>query len=189
MGKLIFGMLAAAVSVSARSDAASISTVYDMNRMLNEPHPMADEYGTRWAPPPSSGYGAPLQVPSTQAFRPIAPIPSTSSAPVPSASSPTLAPVPPLPPSIPTPTLRPAPIPVSADPAPPPAAAPKPTVNPAPPLASSPKTKSGPATQDPGGEPALELSPRLSLDTGGLDVDVVKTAPPLPPPDLPGPGK
>jgi hypothetical protein len=37
--------------------------------------------------------------------------------------------------------------------------------------------------------PVLEISPRFSIGTGGLDVDVVKTAPPPPPPVLPDPGK
>ena len=189
VGKLFLVMLAAAVSVSVRSSADSISTVYDMNRMLNEPHPMADEYGTRWTPPPISGHGAPPRAPSTPAPRPIAPMPSTSGAMAPVPSTPPPA----LPPYIPTPVL----VPTSAEPAPSPAAAPKPAVNtvtsevrPMPrPMPSPPKIESAPMAQGPEDVPVLELSPRLSIDTGGLDVDVVKTAPPPPPPVLPDPGK
>jgi hypothetical protein len=109
-GKLFFGILAVAVAVPALSDAASISTVYDMNRMLNEPHPMTNEYGTRWAPPPTPGYGAPPQA-----------LPPASPALIPPASTLPLAPPPSLPPYIPTPVL--VPVPASAEPAPPPAAA------------------------------------------------------------------
>ncbi|MBI2586350.1 MAG: hypothetical protein HYW28_10870, partial [Rhodospirillales bacterium] len=32
------------------ASAASIDSTYDMERMLNEPHPLANEYGTRWRP-------------------------------------------------------------------------------------------------------------------------------------------
>lgn len=170
MEKLFFAMLTAAMSVSAHAFAASISTAYDMNRMLNEPHPMANEYGTRWAPPPTSGYSAPPQGSSAPAPRLIAPMPYSSAAPAPTAASPALAPHPPLPPSMPAPAQ--APTPISADPAPLPAAAPKPVV-----------------TAAPVDVRVLKLSPRLSIDTGGLDVDVVKTAPPPPPPVLPDPGK
>jgi len=34
------------------ASAASIDTAYDMERMLNEPHPLARDYGTRWRPAP-----------------------------------------------------------------------------------------------------------------------------------------
>ena len=69
---LVVAMLGGLVSVSAH--AASINSVYDMNRMLSEPHPLAGQYGTRWnpavpaapmtapgAPPPGSP--APLMAP------------------------------------------------------------------------------------------------------------------------------
>ncbi len=50
-------MLGALASVGAH--AASINSIYDMDRMLSEPHPLAGQYGTRWnpatvAPPPMS---------------------------------------------------------------------------------------------------------------------------------------
>ena len=53
-------MLGAVASSGAH--AASINSVYDMNRMLNEPHPLAHQYGTRWnpatvAPPPMAAPG------------------------------------------------------------------------------------------------------------------------------------
>ncbi len=184
-GKLIFWALAAAMPVTAGSNAASISTAYDMNRMLNEPHPMADQYGTRWAPAPASGYGAPTQAPTAPAPRPITPMPFTSSAPVPSVSSPVLALPPPLPPYIPTPT----PVPVSVEPAPPPAADPKPEVTPVAPLISPLFPDPSPKARVEETVPVLELSPYLSIDTGGLEVDMANTAPPPPPPVLPDPGK
>ncbi|MBT7942695.1 MAG: hypothetical protein HN719_04980 [Alphaproteobacteria bacterium] len=56
--------------------------------------------------------------------------------------------------------------------------APLPAADPKPVVASTPMS----------GAPKVELLPRLSIDTGGLDVDVVKTAPPPPPPDFPAPG-
>jgi hypothetical protein len=175
-GKLFFGILAVAVAVPALSDAASISTVYDMNRMLNEPHPMANEYGTRWAPPPTPGYGAPPQA-----------LPPASPALIPPASTLPLAPPPSLPPYIPTPVL--VPVPASAEPAPPPAADLKPAVSTVTPLPYPPEPETAPVPQGSVDMPVLEISPRLSIGTGGLDVDVVKTAPPPPPPVLPDPGK
>ena len=53
----VVAMLGALASVSAHG--ASINSIYDMNRMLSEPHPLAGQYGTRWkpaivAPPPMS---------------------------------------------------------------------------------------------------------------------------------------
>ncbi|NQV83003.1 MAG: hypothetical protein HQ494_04205 [Rhodospirillales bacterium] len=157
-GKLFYVMLAAVASVSPRAHAASISTVYDMDRMLSELHPMANEYGTRWTQPPSQGLAAPLPEPLSLVPQTVAPIPSSSSLP--------LAPLPQLPPSM-------SPPPIAAASAPSPAAAPKPVVSPVP-ISVAPK---------------LELLPRLSIDTSGLDVDVVKTAPPPPPPDFPAPVK
>jgi len=41
------GLIGAAVSTV---QAQSISTVYDMSRMLNEPHPLAAQMGTQWRP-------------------------------------------------------------------------------------------------------------------------------------------
>ena len=53
----VVAMFGALASVSAH--AASINSIYDMDRMLSEPHPLAGQYGTRWnpatvAPPPMS---------------------------------------------------------------------------------------------------------------------------------------
>ncbi|PPR59821.1 MAG: hypothetical protein CFH04_01923, partial [Alphaproteobacteria bacterium MarineAlpha3_Bin3] len=58
----VVAMLGALASVSAH--AASINSIYDMDRMLSEPHPLAGQYGTRWnpatiAPPPMSPEAAP----------------------------------------------------------------------------------------------------------------------------------
>ncbi len=68
----VVAMLGALASVGAH--AASINSIYDMDRMLSEPHPLAGQYGTRWkpavpaapeafpgAPPPGSP--APLMAP------------------------------------------------------------------------------------------------------------------------------
>ncbi|MCH7865763.1 MAG: hypothetical protein IIC56_11195, partial [Proteobacteria bacterium] len=35
---------------SGTAGAASISSLYDLDRMLFEPHPLAHQYGTRWNP-------------------------------------------------------------------------------------------------------------------------------------------
>jgi hypothetical protein len=37
-------------ALNGGANAQSISTVYDMTRMLNEPHPLASQMGTRWQP-------------------------------------------------------------------------------------------------------------------------------------------
>jgi len=153
-------LLFAVVAMSARSDAASISTVYDMDRMLFEPHPMADEYGTRWTAPPTPPPLSPVPLP-------MAPMPGNSASPAPSASSPGLAP-PPLLPALPR-GAAPAPV-FSLPPADPPG------------------TLSTPAAESAGEVPEMVLSPRLSIDTGGLDVKAVKTASPPPPPEMPAPG-
>ena len=44
----VVAMLGALASVSVH--AASINSIYDMDRMLSEPHPLAGQYGTRWNP-------------------------------------------------------------------------------------------------------------------------------------------
>ncbi|HEX9570130.1 MAG TPA: acyloxyacyl hydrolase [Rhodospirillales bacterium] len=81
------------------ASAASIDSAYDMERMLNEPHPLANEYGTRWRP-------APVQ--------PRAPLP-----PRPIAAPPVMAPALTQPVAIPPPAMLP-----TVAPAAPPAAAP-----------------------------------------------------------------
>ncbi|MBC8339669.1 MAG: hypothetical protein ISR51_05535 [Rhodospirillales bacterium] len=172
-GRLFLGMLAAAVLVPGASGADSINTVYDMDRMLFEPHPMASEYGTRWTGPPSAA-GVPNrsqvpQAPSPQTTRPQAPNQAeTLLAPLPAGSTS-------LPPSEP-PSM---PVPAMPQPAPQPVAVEKPanaeaTVFVLPPT---------------GAAAEFKLEPRLSLDTGGLDLDVIKTAPPRPPPPMPDPIK
>ena len=46
-------LIVAALAVhSGTARAASISSLYDMDRMLFEPHPLAHQYGTRWKPAP-----------------------------------------------------------------------------------------------------------------------------------------
>ncbi|HIM41301.1 MAG TPA: hypothetical protein EYM35_00305, partial [Rhodospirillales bacterium] len=72
----VVAMLGALASVSAH--AASINSIYDMDRMLSEPHPLAGQYGTRWnpatvAPPPMSPGVAPGS--STNAPPPGSPAP------------------------------------------------------------------------------------------------------------------
>jgi len=56
--------------------ADSIGTTYDMDRMLSEPHPLADQYGTRWqSPPPSAPVPAPALLPTPSPFPATAPEP------------------------------------------------------------------------------------------------------------------
>ncbi len=45
---LMLLMVSAVLSVTAH--AGSVSSIYDMDRMLSEPHPLAHQYGTRWRP-------------------------------------------------------------------------------------------------------------------------------------------
>ncbi|PPR69581.1 MAG: hypothetical protein CFH02_00457, partial [Alphaproteobacteria bacterium MarineAlpha3_Bin1] len=47
-------VLTVATILSGRAAADSIGTTYDMDKMLSEPHPMANEYGTRWHQPSPS---------------------------------------------------------------------------------------------------------------------------------------
>ena len=48
-------LIVAALAVHSRTvGAASINSLYDMDRMLFEPHPMAHQYGTRWNPAPAA---------------------------------------------------------------------------------------------------------------------------------------
>ncbi|PCH81752.1 MAG: hypothetical protein COC02_06280, partial [Rhodospirillaceae bacterium] len=47
-------VLTVATILSGRAAADSIGTTYDMDKMLSEPHPMANEYGTRWRQPSPS---------------------------------------------------------------------------------------------------------------------------------------
>jgi len=50
--------------------AASVSSIYDMNRMLSEPHPLAHQYGTRWRP----AQAPQIPVPQTRAAPAPAPV-------------------------------------------------------------------------------------------------------------------
>jgi lipid A 3-O-deacylase len=43
-------LLAVTVVLSGTAYGGSAGSVYDMNRMLSEPHPLANQYGTRWRP-------------------------------------------------------------------------------------------------------------------------------------------
>ncbi len=45
---LMFLTVSAVLTMTAH--AASFSSLYDMNRVLSEPHPLAHQYGTRWRP-------------------------------------------------------------------------------------------------------------------------------------------
>ncbi len=53
--------------------AASASSIYDMNRMLSEPHPLANQYGTRWRPaaaqPAPRSFAAPVVTPMAAPVR------------------------------------------------------------------------------------------------------------------------
>ena len=69
----VVAILGALASVSAY--AASINSIYDMDRMLSEPHPLAGQYGTRWNPatvatPPMSPGAATGSSTSGRARRP-----------------------------------------------------------------------------------------------------------------------
>lgn len=150
--------------------ADSIGTTYDMNRMLSEPHPMANEYGTRWQKPNSAPL--PGRQPETL-YRPATPVPVApilpSTLPVPGqAPEPPPSTFPPVEPPMLTSTAPPAPVPQPA---------------PKPPVVTEAET-----------EPPLVMAPRLSLDTGGIDLspeqetpDPVAAPPPPPGMDRPGP--
>ncbi len=153
-------VLAAAALVSvpvaiiwAGSGAAdSIGTVYDMDRMLSEPHPLANQYGTRWqAPPASPPSSAPAYAPGATP----SPFPVTAPEPPPT----TFAPPPP------PPLGKIAPPPSQTPPQP----APQPV-----PLAQ-PVAKVAPVPATPA--PKLEMSPRLSIDSDGIDLEPEKAQP------------
>ncbi len=125
----VVAMLGALASVSAH--AASINAIYDMNRMLSEPHPLAGQYGTRWKPAVPA---APEAFPG--AFPGALPGSSTR-APPPGSPAPLMAPQLRLDPGTsgvpvqePRPAARPMPRTQLAPPAAPPAAPPKPARKP-----------------------------------------------------------
>jgi lipid A 3-O-deacylase len=95
-GRLVLVSLLVALAGTAR--AASIDATYDMSRMLNEPHPLADRMGTRWRPvaPVESRAPMPTGAMPTGAM-PAVPLPA---GPLPAIQPAQLLPMPPgLPPS------------------------------------------------------------------------------------------
>ncbi|MEE9196305.1 MAG: hypothetical protein V3U44_10720, partial [Alphaproteobacteria bacterium] len=66
---LVVAMLGALASVGAH--AASINSIYDMDRMLSEPHPLAGQYGTRWRPAAPAGPGSSTVVPPPESPAPL----------------------------------------------------------------------------------------------------------------------
>lgn len=141
-------MAAAVVSalMAGPGAADSIGTVYNMDRMLFEPHPLADQYGTRWQAPPVSepgrllGIPAPILLPTPSPF--LSPQPGTAPEPPPTTFAPP----------------EPPPFGKTAPPPPQPAPRPQPVAKVAPP-------QSIPETTPP---PTLEMSPRLSIDAEGV---------------------
>ncbi len=99
---LFASALLTGVAGGACARAASIDTAYDMDRLLNEPHPLANEYGTRWRPAPVEPR---TPLPPRPAAQPMA-APATMPPPLP-------APVRPIPP----PSLLPVPAGAVAEPA------------------------------------------------------------------------
>ncbi len=124
------------ITWAAPGAADSIGSVYNMDRMLAEPHPLADQYGTRWQPQPPQ--------------------------PPPSATAPAYAPVL-APGAIPSPFLSPQP---GTAPEPPPTTF-------APP---EPPTLGQTAPPQPAPQPAppLVMTPRLSIDAEGVDLEPEK---------------
>ena len=63
-------VLTVAAILSGRAAADSIGTTYNMDRMLSEPHPLANEYGTRWQKPqPAPAAPGTLDIPEEVARR------------------------------------------------------------------------------------------------------------------------
>ncbi len=122
--------------------ADSIGTVYDMDRMLSEPHPLADQYGTRWQPSPAS---APV----------LAPVPTPTPSPFPATA--------PEPPPI---TFAPPEPPPFGKTTPPPSQ-PAPLAQP---VAKVTPVES-PAEPTPEPAPPPAMAPRLSIDAGGVDLE------------------
>ena len=69
---------------SGTAGAASINSLYDMDRMLFEPHPLAHQYGTRWKPAPVAPQpAAPALSPRLKVDPGPAPKPVAGAAPAP----------------------------------------------------------------------------------------------------------
>lgn len=78
---------------SGTAGAASISSLYDLDRMLFEPHPLAHQYGTRWNPATAApGPAAPDLSPRLKADPGTAPKPVAGAAPAPRPLAPAKAP-------------------------------------------------------------------------------------------------
>ncbi|MDA1022865.1 MAG: acyloxyacyl hydrolase [Proteobacteria bacterium] len=64
----VFAALAVFACGAESAVAASASSIYDMDRMLSEPHPLAHQYGTRWRPaavqPAPRPFAAPVMAPN-----------------------------------------------------------------------------------------------------------------------------
>ena len=136
-------LLSALMAVPGAAD--SIGTVYNMDRMLSEPHPLADQYGTRWQAPPAAAPGTLLGIPAPVLLPTPSPFPATAPEPPPTTFAPP----------------EPPPIGETAPPAPPPQSAPQPQ-----PVAKVTPVES---LAEPALEP-LEMSPRLSIDAEGVDL-------------------
>ena len=134
--------------------AGSIGSVYNMDRMLAEPHPLADQYGTRWqpqpAPPPTLTPGAPAYAPAAAS----SPFPATA----------------PEPPPTTFPPPEPPPLGQTAPPAPP-----QPTPQPVP--LARPVAKVTPVESSAEPAPPLVMAPRLSIDAEGVDLEPEDTKP------------
>lgn len=63
----VLASLAVFACGSGSALAASAGSIYDMDRMLSEPHPLAHQYGTRWRPatavPAPRPFAAPVEAP------------------------------------------------------------------------------------------------------------------------------
>ncbi|MDA1090370.1 MAG: hypothetical protein O3A85_08680 [Proteobacteria bacterium] len=144
--------------LSGRAAADSIGTTYNMDRMLSEPHPLANEYGTRWQKPqPAPATPGTLYIPATPArtIQPTAPAvqPSIPTIPGQAPEPPPTTFAPPLPP----------PVTASAPPAPPPAPTPK-----------SAPAKPAVVTEAP---VPVVMEPQLSIDASGVDLEPEKPEP------------
>lgn len=124
--------------------ADSIGSVYNMDKMLAEPHPLADQYGTRWQPRPAS---APAYAPGAAPSPFPSPQPGTAPEPPPTTFPP---PEPPPPGQTAPPAPQPAPRPL-------PVAKVTPVESPAEPAPAP-----------------LVMAPRLSIDAEGVDLEPEK---------------
>ncbi len=161
--------------------ADSIGTVYNMDRMLSEPHPLADQYGTRWQapPPPSSAPAyAPGATPSPFPATAPEPPPTTFAPPEPPPLGQTAPPQPaPQPAPQPQPVAKVTPVESLAEPAPPLAMAPRLSID-AEGVDLEPEAK-----QEPGTEPEVmeKAQPEAVEKRRESDFEQPGPRPPLPP--------